>query len=57
MFIKLPNSWALGMALSYDSRNSWPRDRSNTALATTLLINFSGRIPNDQLLQIIGACL
>ncbi|PNP38373.1 hypothetical protein TGAMA5MH_09731 [Trichoderma gamsii] len=54
---ELPNSWALGMALSSNSRNSWPRDRSNTALATTLLINFSGRIPNDQLLQIIGACL
>ncbi|KAL7970677.1 hypothetical protein HDV63DRAFT_374260 [Trichoderma sp. SZMC 28014] len=54
---ELPNSWALGMALSSSSRNTWPRDRSNTALATTLLINFSGRIPNDQLLQIIGACL
>ncbi|PTB36580.1 hypothetical protein M441DRAFT_31164 [Trichoderma asperellum CBS 433.97] len=54
---QLPNSWALGMALSFDSRNSWQRDRSNTALATTLLTNFSGRIPNDQLLQIIGACL
>ncbi|EHK47618.1 hypothetical protein TRIATDRAFT_51934 [Trichoderma atroviride IMI 206040] len=54
---ELPNSWALGMALSSNSRNPWARDRSNTALATTLLINFSGRIPNDQLLQIIGACL
>ncbi|KAK1239002.1 hypothetical protein MKX08_006063 [Trichoderma sp. CBMAI-0020] len=54
---ELPNSWALGMALSSNSRNPWPRDRSNTALATTLLINFSGRIPNDQLVQIIGACL
>ncbi|KAM0256216.1 hypothetical protein ACHAQJ_005087 [Trichoderma viride] len=54
---ELPNSWALGMALSFDSRNSWQRDRSNTALATTLLINLSGRIPNDQLLQILGACL
>ncbi|KAL6903113.1 hypothetical protein GGI43DRAFT_401273 [Trichoderma evansii] len=54
---QLPNSWALGMALSFDSRNSWQRDRSNTALATTLLTNFSGRIPNAQLLQIIGACL
>ncbi|KAH6604344.1 basic-Leucine zipper transcription factor [Trichoderma cornu-damae] len=54
---ELPNSWALTMALASDSRNSWQRDRSNTALATTLLINFSGRMPNDQLLQILGACL
>ncbi|KAL7793647.1 basic-leucine zipper transcription factor [Trichoderma ceciliae] len=54
---ELPNSWALTMALASDSRNSWQRDRSNTALATTLLVNFSGRIPNDQLLQILGACL
>ncbi|KAH0495851.1 hypothetical protein TgHK011_009379 [Trichoderma gracile] len=34
---ELPNSWALTMALAADSRNSWQRDRSNTALATTLL--------------------
>ncbi|KAL7813936.1 basic-leucine zipper transcription factor [Trichoderma aethiopicum] len=54
---ELPNSWALTMALAADSRNSWQRDRSNTALATTLLVNFAGRIPNDQLLQILGACL
>ncbi|KAL6872006.1 basic-leucine zipper transcription factor [Trichoderma novae-zelandiae] len=54
---ELPNSWALTMALAADSRNSWQRDRSNTALATTLLVNFAGQIPNDQLLQILGACL
>ncbi|KAL7934555.1 hypothetical protein V8C35DRAFT_31366 [Trichoderma chlorosporum] len=55
--MKLPNSWALTMALASGARNSFQRDRSNTALATTLLVNFSGRIPKDQLLQILGACL
>lgn len=54
---QLPNSWALTMALAADSRSSWGRDRSSTALATILLLQFSGRIPNDQLLQLIGACL
>jgi hypothetical protein len=45
------------MALAADSRQSWQRDRSNTALATNLLLNFSGRIPNEQLLRLVGACL
>ncbi|KAH7324590.1 hypothetical protein B0I35DRAFT_475824 [Stachybotrys elegans] len=54
---EVPNSWALCMALATDQRASWQRDRSNTALATILLLNFSGRIPNDQLLRLIGACL
>ncbi|KND92229.1 hypothetical protein TOPH_03024 [Tolypocladium ophioglossoides CBS 100239] len=54
---ELPNSWALTMALAAESRSSWQRDRSSTALATILLLHFSGRIPNDQLLQLIGACL
>ncbi|KAL7947433.1 hypothetical protein V8C42DRAFT_286087 [Trichoderma barbatum] len=54
---ELPNSWALTMALASGTRNSFQRDRSNTALATTLLVNFSGQMPKDQLLQIVGACL
>ncbi|EHK17169.1 uncharacterized protein TRIVIDRAFT_227013 [Trichoderma virens Gv29-8] len=54
---ELPNSWALTMALASGTCNSFQRDRSNTALATTLLVNFSGRMPKDQLLQILGACL
>ncbi|KAJ4858302.1 hypothetical protein T069G_06569 [Trichoderma breve] len=54
---ELPNSWALTMALASGTRNSFQRDRSNTALATTLLVNFSGRMPKDQLLQILCACL
>lgn len=45
------------MALAADSRSGWQRDRSNTALATTLLLTFSGRMPNDQLLRLVGACL
>lgn len=54
---ELPNSWALTMALAADNRQSWRSDRSNTALATILLLNYSGRIPNDQLMRLIGACL
>lgn len=54
---QLPNSWALTMALASDNRHSWQSDRSNTALATTLLLNFAGRIPNDQLLRLVGSCL
>ncbi|KAL7906322.1 hypothetical protein GGI35DRAFT_487513 [Trichoderma velutinum] len=54
---ELPNSWALTMALASGTRNSFQRDRSNTALATTLLVNFSGRMPKEQLLQILCACL
>ena len=54
---QLPNSWALTMALASDNRHSWQSDRSNTALATTLLLNFAGRISNDQLLRLVGSCL
>ncbi|PNP47102.1 hypothetical protein THARTR1_10607 [Trichoderma harzianum] len=54
---ELPNSWALTMALASGTRNAFQKDRSNTALATTLLVNFSGRMPKDQLLQILSACL
>ncbi|GJN80411.1 hypothetical protein PLIIFM63780_003937 [Purpureocillium lilacinum] len=54
---ELPNSWALAMSLTADGRSSWQRDRSSTALATILLLQFSGRIPNEQLLQLIGSCL
>lgn len=54
---QLPNSWALTMALASDNRHSWQSDRSNTALATTLLLNFAGRVPNEQLLRLVGSCL
>ncbi|KAI9152064.1 Transcription factor lcsF [Paramyrothecium foliicola] len=54
---ELPNSWALTMALAADQRVSWQHDRSNTALATVLLLNFAGHMPNDQLLGLLGTCL
>lgn len=54
---EMPNAWDLAMALATDNQQSWQRDRSNTALATTLLLNFAGRMPNEQLLQLIGSCL
>ncbi|KAG9250297.1 basic-leucine zipper transcription factor [Emericellopsis atlantica] len=54
---QLPNAWAVTMALAADTRHSWQSDRSNTALATTLLLNFAGRISNEQLLRLVGTCL
>ena len=45
------------MALAADCPASWQRDRPNAALATVLLLRLSRRIPNEQLLQLIGACL
>jgi hypothetical protein len=54
---ELPNSWAMAMALATDNRQSWQRDRSNTALATTLLLNLTGHIPNDQVMRLVGSCL
>ncbi|KFH45278.1 hypothetical protein ACRE_039130 [Hapsidospora chrysogenum ATCC 11550] len=54
---ELPNSWAFTMALAADGRHSWQKDRSNTALATAVVLNFAGRIPDAQLLRLVGACL
>ncbi|KAI6784864.1 uncharacterized protein J7T54_007958 [Emericellopsis cladophorae] len=54
---QLPNAWAVTMALAADTRHAWQSDRSNTALATTLLLNFAGRISNEQLLRLVGTCL
>lgn len=45
------------MALAADNRQAWQRDCSNTALATTLLLSYAGKMPNEQLLQLIGSCL
>ncbi|KAM4059012.1 hypothetical protein HRG_008115 [Hirsutella rhossiliensis] len=53
----LPNSWSFAMALAAENRSPWQQDRSNTALATILLLQFAGRIPHSQLLQLIGICL
>ncbi|VUC23612.1 unnamed protein product [Clonostachys rosea] len=52
-----PNTWSMSMAMARENRSSWQADRSNTALATTLLLNYAGRMPNDQLLRLVGACL
>ncbi|KAK5988947.1 Transcription factor radR [Cladobotryum mycophilum] len=52
-----PSSWVMTMALASENRNSWQKDGSNTALATTLMLTFAGRVPNDTLLQLISSCL
>jgi hypothetical protein len=40
-----------------DGGAAWQTDRSNIALASVLLTNFAGRIPNEKLLCLIGGCL
>ncbi len=54
---QLPNLWGLLMALAGENRVMWKRDRSNTALAAVLLLQCSGRLPNDQLHRMLGTCL
>lgn len=54
---ELPNLWALAMALTTNNKALWQRDRSNTALATIVLLHCAGRIPNDQLLGMLTSCL
>lgn len=45
------------MALASEQGPGWQKDQSNTALATTLLQQFAGRVPKDKLLQLVQACL
>ncbi|KAF4123087.1 hypothetical protein GMORB2_6635 [Geosmithia morbida] len=54
---ELPNLWTLTMSLAAGRRHSWQWDRSNTALAISLLVNFSGHLSNEQLQCLVGACL
>lgn len=53
----LPNSWAFTQAMGADSGAAWRTDRSNVALASVLLMNFAGRVSNEKLLCLVGACL
>jgi hypothetical protein len=52
----MPNLWALLMSLS-SAEGEWQRNRSNTTLAAILLLRYPGRIPNDQLRELINGCL
>lgn len=45
------------MALASDTRAVWQRDNSNTVFASILLLRCADRIPNEQLLQLLGMCL
>lgn len=45
------------MALGADNGAAWQADRSNTALASIMLMSLAGRVPNDQLLRIVRGCL
>jgi hypothetical protein len=55
--MQLPNLWALMMALTAPNRAMWQQDCSSKALAIILLLHCAGRIPTEQLLDLIGACL
>ncbi len=35
----------------------WQRNRSNTVLAAIVILRYAGRIPNEQLLSLLGAFL
>ncbi|KAH8653257.1 hypothetical protein BGZ60DRAFT_419837 [Tricladium varicosporioides] len=54
---ELPNLLALMMSVASDNRAIGQRDRSNVAYAAILLLHCGGRIPNDQLLDMLRSCL
>ena len=45
------------MAVASDNRAIGQRDRSNVAFEAILLLHCGGRMPNDQLLDMLRACL
>lgn len=53
----LPNLWALMTALATENRAVRQRDRSNTVLATILVLQCSGQLPKESLMALLGACL
>ena len=54
---QLPNLWALFAALAGNSTGGRQRDRSNTVLATVLVLCCSGHLPKQQLLSLLGGFL
>ncbi|KAK3351098.1 hypothetical protein B0H65DRAFT_108080 [Neurospora tetraspora] len=53
----LPNLWALVTALATENRAVRQRDRSNTVLATILVLQSSGQLPKQSLMALLEACL
>ncbi|EAW20682.1 bZIP transcription factor [Aspergillus fischeri NRRL 181] len=53
---QLPNLWTIMIALASSNGTAWQKD-SGSALAATLLLHCAGRVPKEQLLALIGACL
>ncbi|KAK3403411.1 hypothetical protein B0T20DRAFT_26059 [Sordaria brevicollis] len=53
----LPNLWAQMTALATENRAVRQRDRSNTVLATILVLQCSGQIPKESLMALLDACL
>ncbi|ESA42494.1 hypothetical protein NCU01074 [Neurospora crassa OR74A] len=53
----LSNLWALVTALATENRAVRQRDRSNTVLATILVLQCSGQLPKQSLMALLDACL
>ncbi|KAK1773097.1 hypothetical protein QBC45DRAFT_455715 [Copromyces sp. CBS 386.78] len=53
----LLNLWALATALATENRAVRQRDRSNTVLATILVLQCSGQLPKETLMALLDACL
>ncbi|OAA36232.1 bZIP transcription factor, bZIP-1 [Cordyceps fumosorosea ARSEF 2679] len=51
-----PHLWGLTMALVASFQGVWRHDRSTTALATIMLMQFSGRLDSSTLIQLVEAC-
>ncbi|KAL4993862.1 hypothetical protein BDV10DRAFT_189553 [Aspergillus recurvatus] len=54
---ELPNLWTIMIALASSNGTAWQHDCSGSALAATLVLYCPGRVPKEQLLALIGACL
>ncbi|KAL4983954.1 hypothetical protein BDW68DRAFT_25630 [Aspergillus falconensis] len=54
---ELPNLWTIMIALASSNGSAWQQDCSGSALAATLLLHCPGRVPKEQLLALIAACL
>ncbi|EFY94323.2 basic-Leucine zipper transcription factor [Metarhizium robertsii ARSEF 23] len=51
-----PHLWGLIMALIANFQGVWRHDRSNTALATIMLMQLSGRLDSSTLIHLVQAC-
>ncbi|KAK2592737.1 hypothetical protein QQS21_009580 [Conoideocrella luteorostrata] len=54
---ELPHSWALNSGLAKEMGAGWQANDGNAAMATIMLQQLSGKIPKEQLLRVVEACL